>query len=61
MLGRFRCLFNTQSLNSNDLEGAIVGGLDQSDNYDDSWSNFQQAEPATTNSDPIVGVLARFA
>ena len=53
--------FNSQSPNPNVLEGAIVGGPDQGDNYIDSRSNFQQAEAATANSGPIVGVLARLA
>ena len=53
--------YNRQAPNPNVLEGAIVGGPDQGDNYGDSRSNFQQAEAATANSGPIVGVLARLA
>ena len=57
----FNVWFNSQSPNPNVLEGAIVGGPNQGDNYTDSQSNFQQAEPATASSCPIVGVLARLA
>ncbi|CAI9091736.1 OLC1v1026840C1 [Oldenlandia corymbosa var. corymbosa] len=47
--------------NPNIIEGAIVGGPDPSDNYDDSRGNYQQNEAATANTAPLVGVLARMA
>ncbi|GLT71631.1 hypothetical protein SLA2020_436330 [Shorea laevis] len=47
--------------NPNVLYGAVVGGPDENDGYTDSRSNFQQAEPATVNTAPLVGVLARLA
>lgn len=53
--------FHKNADNPNVLEGAIVGGPDQSDNYNDSRENFQQAEPAVANGAPLVGVLARLA
>ncbi|KAH6787327.1 glycosyl hydrolase 9B10 [Perilla frutescens var. hirtella] len=53
--------FHKNADNPNVLEGAIVGGPDQSDQYRDARDNFQQAEPATANNAPIVGVLARLA
>ncbi|KAL3369261.1 hypothetical protein AABB24_009872 [Solanum stoloniferum] len=53
--------FNRNAPNPNVLVGAIVGGPDNSDNYNDSRDNYKQAEAATANSAPLVGVLARFA
>lgn len=53
--------FNKDAPNPNVLEGAIVGGPDLNDGYSDSRGNFQQAEPATANTAPLVGVLARLA
>ncbi|KAG6415934.1 hypothetical protein SASPL_123353 [Salvia splendens] len=47
--------------NPNVIEGAIVGGPDQSDKYSDSRDNYPQAEPSTSTNAPIVGVLARLA
>ena len=51
--------FNNAQPNPNVLVGAIVGGPDRSDNYADQRSNYQLAEPATANTAPLVGVLAR--
>ncbi|CAK9173537.1 unnamed protein product [Ilex paraguariensis] len=53
--------FGRNEPNPNVLEGAIVGGPDQGDDYTDSRSNYQQAEAATANTAPLVGVLARLA
>ncbi|KAH7548353.1 hypothetical protein JRO89_XS14G0107500 [Xanthoceras sorbifolium] len=53
--------FKKDAPNPNVLDGAIVGGPDQSDAYLDDRSNYQQAEPATANTAPLVGVLARHA
>ncbi|XP_055809299.1 endoglucanase 14-like [Solanum dulcamara] len=53
--------FYKNAPNPNVLDGAIVGGPDISDYYNDSRSNFQQAEAATANSAPLVGVLAKLA
>ncbi|CAI9091737.1 OLC1v1026841C1 [Oldenlandia corymbosa var. corymbosa] len=53
--------FNRDAPNPNVIEGAIVGGPDQSDNYDDSRGNYQQNEPATANTAPLVGPLAYFS
>lgn len=51
--------YNKDAPNPNVLQGAIVGGPDQNDNYDDSRSNYMQNEPAIANTAPLVGVLAR--
>nr|DAD28043.1 TPA_asm: hypothetical protein HUJ06_029511 [Nelumbo nucifera] len=59
--GGYDMWFNRNAPNPNVLVGAIVGGPDQNDAYTDSRSNFQQAEPATVNTAPFVGVLAKLA
>ncbi|KAK6926590.1 Glycoside hydrolase family 9 [Dillenia turbinata] len=53
--------FDKQAPNPNVLEGAIVGGPDENDEYNDSRDNYQQAEPATATNGPLVGVLAQLA
>ncbi|KAE8038507.1 hypothetical protein FH972_011009 [Carpinus fangiana] len=59
--GGFDLYFNRAEPNPNVLDGAVVGGPDENDGYTDSRSNFQQAEPATVNTAPLVGVLAHLA
>lgn len=59
--GGFNDWFDRKESNPNVIEGAIVGGPDLDDSYNDSRSNFQQAEAATYNNAPLVGVLAYFA
>ncbi|CAM0958146.1 unnamed protein product [Alopecurus aequalis] len=51
--------FNKPGPNANVIDGAIVGGADANDHYDDSRGNYMQGEPATYTAAPIVGVLAR--
>ncbi|GER25632.1 endoglucanase 13 [Striga asiatica] len=53
--------FNKKSENPNVVVGSIVGGPNQGDEYRDERDNYQQAEPATANNAPLVGVLARLA
>ncbi|KAF5196900.1 Endoglucanase [Thalictrum thalictroides] len=43
----------------NVLEGAVVGGPYDTDEYTDARSNYQQSEPTLTNNAPLVGVLAK--
>ncbi|KAF8725763.1 hypothetical protein HU200_020315 [Digitaria exilis] len=45
--------------NPNVLVGAVVGGPDEDDKYNDSREDFQQTEPSTVTAAPFVGVLAR--
>ncbi|CAN0908941.1 Endoglucanase 1 [Linum grandiflorum] len=47
--------------NPNVLVGAIVGGPDRRDEFEDARGNYQQSEPATYINAPFVGVLAFFA
>ncbi|KAH0454180.1 hypothetical protein IEQ34_016104 [Dendrobium chrysotoxum] len=57
--GGFGKWFNSPNPNPNVIDGAIVGGPDANDGYNDDRSNFQQAEPSTVTTSAIVGVLAR--
>ncbi|KAM3281997.1 hypothetical protein P3S67_027644 [Capsicum chacoense] len=57
----FTLWFNKNAPNPNVIDGVIVGGPDINDYYNDSRSNFQQAEAVTANTAPLVGVLARLA
>jgi endoglucanase len=50
-----------QAGNPNLLEGAVVGGPDEYDDFADERNNYEQTEPATYNSAPLLGVLARLA
>lgn len=49
------------SPNPNVLIGAIVGGPDSKDNFNDDRNNYQQAEPATYINAPFLGALAFFS
>lgn len=57
--GGFDRWFHSPNPNPNVIDGAIVGGPDANDGYNDDRSNFQQAEPSTVTTSAIVGVLAR--
>lgn len=57
----FEVWYRRDAPNPNVLEGAIVGGPDQSDGYVDDRDNYRQSEPATANTAPLVGVLAKLA
>ncbi|KAJ0981496.1 hypothetical protein J5N97_009751 [Dioscorea zingiberensis] len=59
--GGFESWFNRDAPNPNVIDGAVVGGPDAVDHYTDSRSNYEQAEPATVTTAPLVGVLARLA
>ncbi|KAM7266637.1 hypothetical protein ACFE04_004534 [Oxalis oulophora] len=59
--GGFDAWFYKDVPNPNILEGAIVGGPNDTENYEDSRSNYDQNEPATANTAPFVGVLAMLA
>ncbi|KAJ3688114.1 hypothetical protein LUZ61_017278 [Rhynchospora tenuis] len=59
--GGFSAWFYKDAPNPNAIDGAIVGGPDANDQYSDTRTNYQQAEAATVNTAPFVGVLARIA
>ena len=51
--------YNIQTPNPNLLVGAVVGGPDQNDDFIDQRDAYLMTEPATYNTAPLVGVLAR--
>ena len=57
--GGYDTWYKRRARDPNLLLGAIVGGPDAYDNFADERENFQQTEPATYNSAPLVGLLAR--
>ena len=52
--------FNSDEPNPNTLTGAVVGGPDIKDSYNDSRADFVQSEPTTYINAPLVGLLAYF-
>ena len=55
----YQMWYTRSSSNPNIHVGAIVGGPDENDNYADDRQNFDQSEPTTYNSAPMIGLLAR--
>nr|XP_023886155.1 endoglucanase 14-like [Quercus suber] len=53
--------FNSSEPNPNVLDGAVVSGPDENDNFYDLRSNYEQAEPTTVTTAPLVGILAKLA
>ncbi|XP_027939501.1 endoglucanase 11-like [Vigna unguiculata] len=52
--------YSSQEPNPNVLVGALVGGPDGKDNFEDRRNNFMQTEACTYNTAPLVGVFAKF-
>ncbi|XP_030933032.1 endoglucanase 4-like isoform X2 [Quercus lobata] len=52
--------FSSNNPNPNLLIGAVVGGPDIKDSYNDSRADFVQSEPTTYINAPLVGLLAYF-
>ncbi|KAL5993265.1 hypothetical protein ACLOJK_014188 [Asimina triloba] len=53
--------FNRDSPNPNILTGAIVGGPDEFDEFDDNRGNFAQLEPTTYINAPLIAPLSYLA
>ncbi|KAK4388681.1 Endoglucanase 16 [Sesamum angolense] len=53
--------YNTNEPNPNELTGAIVGGPDKNDNFEDKLANSPMTEPTTYINSLAVGVLAKLA
>ncbi|XP_004241769.1 endoglucanase 16 [Solanum lycopersicum] len=51
--------YNTEKPNANELTGAIVGGPDKNDNFEDRRSSSSMTEPTTYTNSLAVGVLAK--
>ncbi|KAJ1386916.1 Six-hairpin glycosidase superfamily [Sesbania bispinosa] len=52
--------YSSQAPNPNVLVGALVGGPDWQDNFEDERSNYMQTEACTYNTAPLVGVFAKW-
>ncbi|RDX62543.1 Endoglucanase 11, partial [Mucuna pruriens] len=52
--------YGSQAPNPNVLVGALVGGPDGKDNFEDRRNNFMQTEACTYNTAPLVAVFANF-
>ncbi|KAL2477039.1 Endoglucanase 24 [Forsythia ovata] len=52
--------FNSSAPNPNVLVGAVVGGPEEDDIYEDDRADFRKSEPTTYINAPFVGVLAYF-
>ncbi|KAF0917025.1 hypothetical protein E2562_016326 [Oryza meyeriana var. granulata] len=53
--------FGRTGSNPNLLDGAVVGGPNERDDFADERSNYVQTEVATYNNAPLMGILARLA
>ncbi|KAH9323654.1 hypothetical protein KI387_018293, partial [Taxus chinensis] len=51
--------FDRNEANPNVLVGALVGGPDYNDNYEDKRDNYKQSEATTYNTAPLLGLFAR--
>ncbi|KAK3163280.1 hypothetical protein QOZ80_1AG0001600 [Eleusine coracana subsp. coracana] len=59
--GGYSSWYHRHGSNPNLLDGAIVGGPDEYDNFADDRNNWEQTEATTYNNAPFMGVLARLA
>lgn len=51
--------YNRDEPNPNILIGALVGGPDNQDNFEDDRANYVQTEACTYNTAPLVGIFAK--
>ncbi|KAI5433683.1 endoglucanase 11 [Lathyrus oleraceus] len=52
--------YGSEDPNPNVLVGALVGGPDWKDDFEDKRNNFMQTEACTYNTAPLVGLFAKF-
>ncbi|KMT19922.1 hypothetical protein BVRB_1g009690 [Beta vulgaris subsp. vulgaris] len=57
----FQSYYYTSNPNPNLLIGAVVGGPNQNDAYNDDRTDYSHSEPATYTNAAMVGTLASFA
>lgn len=55
----FEAWYRRSEENPNVLYGALVGGPDQNDNFNDDRSNYEQTEPTLSGSSPLIGLFAK--
>lgn len=51
--------YSRKDPNPNDVIGALVGGPDINDNFNDDRKNYMQTEACTYNTAPLVGIFAK--
>ncbi|XP_022743287.1 endoglucanase 5-like [Durio zibethinus] len=55
----FEDWYRRPEANPNVIYGALVGGPDQNDNFNDDRSNYEQTEPTLSGSAPLVGLFSK--
>jgi len=55
----FEAWYNRPGPNPNVIYGALVGGPDNNDNFDDARSNYEQTEPTLSGNAPLVGLFSK--
>ncbi|KAF5749878.1 putative endo-1 4-beta-glucanase [Tripterygium wilfordii] len=55
----FELWYHRSEGNPNVIHGALVGGPDQNDNFNDDRSNYEQTEPTISGTAPLVGLFAK--
>ncbi|XWS39574.1 hypothetical protein CRYUN_Cryun18bG0066900 [Craigia yunnanensis] len=55
----FEAWYRRPEADPNVIYGALVGGPDQNDNFNDDRSNYEQTEPTLSGSAPLVGLFSK--
>ncbi|CAL0326191.1 unnamed protein product [Lupinus luteus] len=55
----FEIWYSRPEPNPNVLFGGLVGGPDENDDFSDERSNYEQTEPTTSGSAPLIGIFAK--
>ncbi|KAJ8429019.1 hypothetical protein Cgig2_014998 [Carnegiea gigantea] len=55
----FEAWYNRPGPNPNVIYGALVGGPDNNDNFNDARSNYEQTEPTLSGNAPLVGLFSK--
>lgn len=55
----FEAWYRRPEADPNVINGALVGGPDQNDNFSDDRSNYEQTEPTLSGSAPLVGLFSK--
>lgn len=55
----FEAWYRRAEPNPNILYGGLVGGPGRNDDFSDERSNYEQTEPTTSGSAPLIGIFAK--
>lgn len=55
----FEAWYKSPNTNPNVIHGALVGGPDSSDCFSDDRDNYEQNEPTTSATSPLIGLFSR--